>query len=106
MSMSDPIQSAYEVFEAARLEYIARNDHANAVAGEVDVELAPESRCLWTGASTPAEEAEPGWWLAQGRQAPRLPSAAATCSAAATFVILCSSLDVRLPAHLLVISSA
>ncbi len=45
--MSDPIQSAYEAFEAARLEYIERNDHAAAVTKEVEAELAPKPRDIW-----------------------------------------------------------
>ena len=47
MAMSDPIQSAYEAFEAARLEYIERNDHAAAVTKEVEAELAPKPRDIW-----------------------------------------------------------
>ncbi len=68
MSMSGPIQSAYETFEAARLEYVARYDHATTVCRTVDAELEPQPKYLWTGGSTRAEEAERSWWLAQHRR--------------------------------------
>ena len=68
MSMNDPIQSALETFEAARLKYVAMYDHASVVTQEVEAALGPSPPWAWAYDEARAKRAECDWWQAQRRR--------------------------------------
>ena len=61
----DPVLPAFEVFEAARLKYIAASDHVSSVRGAVEADLPPEPHRgrVWKELS-PAEDEEAQQWRA------------------------------------------
>ena len=68
MSMSDPVQSAFEAFEAERLKYVAMYDHACAVTEEVEAALGPRQRRTWASDEPRHKIAAADWWQAQRRR--------------------------------------
>jgi hypothetical protein len=66
--MSDPIQSAFEIFEAARLKCVAMNDRAWAVAEEVEAALGPKPHRTWASDEPRHRIAAADWWQAQRRR--------------------------------------
>ena len=68
MSMSDPVQSAFETFEAARLKYVAIYDHAYAVTEEVEAALGPEPHRTWASDEPRHKIAAANWWQAHRRR--------------------------------------
>jgi hypothetical protein len=59
---------AYEKFEAARLNFIAVNDHATVVSDEVESELGPEPHRTWASDEPRHKIAAANWWHAQRRR--------------------------------------
>ncbi len=65
--MSDPIQSAYEAFEAARLIYDAKYEYADQVYREISA-LPVEPRRTWASDETLAQQTQWTWWQSQRRR--------------------------------------
>ena len=66
MPMSDPIQSAYEEFEAARLVYDAKHEYALQVFEEISA--LPVEPPRWGINATRAEVVQWTWWQSQRRR--------------------------------------
>ena len=65
MSMSDPIQSAYEKFEAARLIHDANNERVHKAYREAEAALGPRPD---RAGKTLSQRAQWTWWHAQQRR--------------------------------------
>jgi len=65
MSMSDPIQSAYEKFEAARLICDTNNERVDKAYRETEAALGPRPEA---GGETRSQRAQWAWWHAQQRR--------------------------------------